>query len=330
MLEEFIHEFLTELSAGFTNPQKRIFWGYLACAGAIAFVWLKFRRRTTTSRALQTIFARESWWSRSSRADYGVMTLNATFMTLLSPRVLGQATVALVVFQWMHELYGGRPAPLGILPDWCVMLAFTACLFVLDDFARYWVHRMLHRIPVLWAFHKVHHSATALNPLTVFRTHPIESIIFSLRGALVQGICIAVFVFFFGGQVQLVTVLGAGILNFLFNALGANLRHSHIPVGFWKPAECVFISPAQHQIHHSTARRHQDRNFGVALAVWDVMFGTHCHSEPDVELEFGIAGERGRDTQKLAILYLRPFRDAAGSLVVLVGQIRHGRIAMSR
>ena len=52
------------------------------------------------------------------------------------------------------------------------------------------------------------------------------------------------------------------------------------------------------------------------------MFGTHCHSEPDVELEFGIAGERDRDTQKLAMLYLRPFRDAARSLVVLVGQIQ--------
>ena len=126
-------------------------------------------------------------------------------------------------------------------------------------------------IPVLWAFHKVHHSATALNPLTVFRTHPIESIVFSLRGALVQGICIAVFVFFFGGQVQLVTVFGAGILNFLFNALGANLRHSHIPIGFWKPVEYVFISPAQHQIHHSTAPASSRSQF------WCCASGMGCH-----------------------------------------------------
>ncbi|MEC7230725.1 MAG: sterol desaturase family protein, partial [Verrucomicrobiota bacterium] len=49
---------------------------------------------------------------------------------------------------------------------------FYLFLFILDDFARYWLHRWLHAIPLLWSFHKVHHSASTLNPFTVFRTHP--------------------------------------------------------------------------------------------------------------------------------------------------------------
>ena len=163
----------------------------------------------------------------------------------------------------------------------------------------------MHRIPVLWAFHKVHHSATVLNPVTVLRTHPIEGVLFALRSALVQGFCIALFFFFFGEQVSLLTVLGAGLFNFLFNALGSNLRHSPVPLGFWKPVERIFMSPAQHQVHHSVAPEHYDRNFGVALSVWDYLFGTFCHSTPNQKLTYGLVSDQ-KTPHTLASLYWGP------------------------
>lgn len=66
-----------------------------------------------------------------------------------------------------------------------MVLCFTLCHFLLDDLSKYLVHRALYRWPVLWAFHKVHHSAITLTPLTVYRTHPLEAVLFSLRGSAV-------------------------------------------------------------------------------------------------------------------------------------------------
>ena len=55
---------------------------------------------------------------------------------------------------------------------------------------------------------------------------------------------------------------------------GATLHHSHIWLTYGRMLEHVFISPAQHQVHHSTDPQHYDRNFGTMLALWDWLFGT--------------------------------------------------------
>ncbi|MGD8349265.1 MAG: sterol desaturase family protein [Gammaproteobacteria bacterium] len=294
------------------DPRKRLFAGYLLSALVIALLWLRYAQGLKLRDCWARIFARDAWWSASARADYGVAILNSVLMTLLAPRLLGHAAVAYAVFGGLHLLVDGRA--LIAAPGWAIAAGFTLSLFVVDDFARYWVHRLLHRIPLLWAFHKVHHGATALNPVTVMRTHPVEMLLFSLRSALVYGACIGSFFFFFGDQVTLLTVLGAGVFNFAFNLLGSNLRHSPVAIGFWKPLEKIFMSPAQHQVHHSTAPEHRDRNFGVALSLWDHCFGTLRHSEPDRKLEYGL-GSGESAAHGLRSLYLAPFAEAAGILI---------------
>ncbi len=315
----------SEILSVFFDPLKRVYWIYLLSAAAIAFLWLKFRKNFSFFGTIRKIFAKASWWNTSARADYCVMAVNSVVMSALSPRLLGQTAVAYLVFEWMHRLFAGRPQTTDMIPEWLIMFTFTLCLFVLDDFARYIVHLMLHRIPVLWAFHKVHHSATALNPLTVFRMHPVEGILFAVRGTLVQGITIAVFVFFFGSQVQLLMVFGAGVFNWMFNAFLANLRHSHIQIGFWKPVERVFISPAQHQIHHSISEHHRDKNFGVALAIWDWMFNSHCFSDADEELIFGLSADSNEQHHRLRSLYLQPFAEVFHCSTTFVRRILANR-----
>jgi len=306
-MEQMLQLFADWLPAVF-DPRKRLFAGYLLSSLLIALLWLRYAHGLRLRQSLARIFAREAWWSPSARADYRVAILNSLLMTLLAPRLLGHAAVAYAVFEGLHLLADGRA--LIDLPGWAIAGGFTLCLFVVDDFARYWVHRLLHRVPLLWAFHKVHHGATALNPVTVLRTHPVEMIVFSLRSALVYGACIGLFFFFFGDRVTLLTVLGAGAFNFLFNLLGSNLRHSPVALGFCKPVENIVMSPAQHQLHHSTAREHRDRNFGVALSLWDLCFGTLSHSEPGRKLQYGLDdGEPG--VHGLRALYLAPFAEAA-------------------
>jgi len=314
MIEESIGSYLEALTGAFFDPNKRLFLGYLASALLIALVWLVCFQRLSPARAAGRFFSRESWWSRSARADYRVMAINSAVMMLGSPRLLSQLGVSMLVFEWMHGAFDGRPAPPIVLSDWAVVGAFTLALFLLDDLSRYIVHRLLHRVPFLWAFHKVHHTATSLNPLTVYRTHPVEGVMFVVRSALVHGSCTGAFVFFFGEQVTLATVLGASVFSVAFNALGSNLRHSHIGLGYWKPVERVLISPAQHQVHHSMDARHVDRNFGAVLAIWDVLFGTHAFSERGRSLEFGVRGEYHDGAQSLRALYARPFTEAAGAV----------------
>ena len=68
-----------------------------------------------------------------------------------------------------------------------IMVIFTITLFVASDFTRYWLHRFMHTVPLLWKFHKVHHSAKVLTPVTFYRVHPVENILFGLRFSLTIG-----------------------------------------------------------------------------------------------------------------------------------------------
>ena len=166
----------------------------------------------------------------------------------------------------------------------------------------------MHKWPVLWALHKVHHSAETLNPITVYRTHPLEGILFSLRGAFSQGIVISIFFFTFGDKVDLVTILGVNFLVFFFHVAGSNLRHSHIDIKYWSWLEKFLISPAQHQLHHSLDERHYDKNFGAALAIWDWIFGSLHHSEDIDKLVLGVEDD-DLNPRSVKELYLKPLKE---------------------
>ena len=170
----------------------------------------------------------------------------------------------------------------------------------------------MHRVPLLWAFHQVHHSAETMTPFTIFRTHPIEGFIFLLRTSIVQGITISIFLFLFGNKVDLITIFGASVGVVIFHSLGSNLRHSHIKIRYPRIIEMLFISPGQHQIHHSTEKRHFDKNFGVALAVWDLIFGSLVHSETKTH-KFGLDTKFGTK-HSLTHLYIEPFKAAFNTI----------------
>ena len=87
-----------------------------------------------------------------------------------------------------------------------------------------------------------------------------------------------------------------------------NLRHSHVSIRYPKAVERVLMSPAQHQLHHSEAERHSDRNFGVALSLWDWIFGSFHHSVSE-KLTFGIGHETARFTRSVWSMYWLPVRD---------------------
>jgi len=139
--------------------------------------------------------------------------------------------------------------------------------FIISDFAGYWVHRAFH-CGWLWEFHKVHHSAPVMVPLTASRVHFLEKIVGRLVDLVLLGAYAGIFWYACGGEISRYTLFGVTYLVFIFNALASNLRHSHVWLSFGPRLEHILNSPAQHQIHHSDAPRHFHKNFGTNLSIW--------------------------------------------------------------
>ena len=180
---------MTDFFVNFINPEKRLFVGYLISAAFIALIWLRVINKKPLTEIVSGFFSTQVWLSKSALADYKLMVINQFFIKILAPILIGQLALTVFIFENMHLLFS-RPS--SSIPVWMVMIIFTTVLFILDDFSRYFLHRLMHRVPILWRFHKAHHSATNLTPLTVLRTHPIEAILFSLRAVIVHSLCLGV------------------------------------------------------------------------------------------------------------------------------------------
>ena len=292
------------------NPQKRIFLGYLVAALAIALGAQMLASRMHLREALAAFFAKRIWLSKSAFADYKLLLVNHALMMGIIPRLVSKLVVATLIFEGLHVWLDGRVLLWPDAPAWVIACLFTVVVFVLDDLSKYLVHRALHRWSVLWAFHKVHHSAEVLTPFTVYRTHPVEGVFFALRSVVVQALAISVFLFFFGDRTNLVTILSANAFLFLFNVAGSNLRHSHVWISYGRKFEHWLISPAQHQIHHSVEKEHHDRNFGAVLAIWDRIGGSLYIADDATKVRFG--GENVAATDhRLFSLYVLPMIEAA-------------------
>ena len=308
-----ILEHIVSVFSDFTDPKKRVFFGYLLISAIIGLIWLIIVKRLSPTKAILRFADKKVFFSASSVTDYKIFVINRLFSFLISPLLITQLVIATAIFYWLHEVGFVRSGALGHVDTWIVVALFSAVMFVLDDFTKYLVHRWMHKWPLLWAIHKTHHSATTLTPVTVYRIHPLEGVLYALRSAFAQGVAISTFIYLFGDQVDLYTIVGVNVLVFVFHITGSNLRHSHIHIGYWPWLERVFISPAQHQIHHSIAEEHYDKNFGAALAIWDWMFGSLHLSEADRDVEFGLEPGERSDVTGLRSIYLRP--------VVEIGEI---------
>jgi sterol desaturase/sphingolipid hydroxylase (fatty acid hydroxylase superfamily) len=151
---------------------------------------------------------------------------------------------------------------LDLLAAWPAWLQF-AVLFVAMDLMNYVAHRLSHRVRFLWLLHAIHHSQPRLTAFTNFRFH-LGDIVFRM---LVQ----------FPAYALLGSPTLAGVplvwLTVLTSVLLEGLAHCDLAWRFG-PLGALLVSPAFHRIHHSVEARHHDRNYGIALSVWDRLFGT--------------------------------------------------------
>jgi sterol desaturase/sphingolipid hydroxylase (fatty acid hydroxylase superfamily) len=177
-----ISYFFGQLGKAFFAPGSHASLLSLAGAFLIAFAFLTLRRyrkgrRIRVRALLRALFPRHIVGSKSSLADLGYFYFNIfLFGLVFGWALLSYEVVSHSVAQALTATFGPRPPT--ALPAYVYRTAITILLFVAYELG-YWVnHYLSHRIPFLWEFHKVHHSATVLTPLTNFRVHPVYMCIF--------------------------------------------------------------------------------------------------------------------------------------------------------
>lgn len=284
----------------FTRPSQALWWGYLVVAAAIA-IGVHFARGTR----VEPVKWLRRLTHRSVRSDAAMLVVNTLLHSFYFAVPLHSLSskVATPTWQLLHATFGPHPPWLS---GWMLRLTMTFVAFLAADLAFYVAHRLLHRVPVLWALHKVHHSAEVLTPLTVVRRHPGDILFDGLVSGVVLGLAYGVLGFVAGDLIDGYTILGLNGLLFVTLLIGFNLQHSHVWLTFG-PLDRLLISPAAHQLHHSDARAHFDRNFGNMLSVWDQLFGTHLRPPSrSLSLRFGLGPEshRYRSAWRLLVLPL--------------------------
>ena len=118
--------------------------------------------------------------------------------------------------------------------------------------------------------------------------HPVEEVADAACVAVVTGISYAAFVHAFGDSAVIFSVFDTNVFMAVFFLAAFNLRHSHVWVRYPTWLQHIFICPAQHQIHHSKAKRHWDKNMGFVFACWDWAAGTLYAPTEKEEIDFGL------------------------------------------
>ncbi|MEO6667864.1 MAG: sterol desaturase family protein [Ferruginibacter sp.] len=129
--------------------------------------------------------------------------------------------------------------------------------FILLDYSNYIWHILLHKLPILWRFHVVHHTDLDLDITTAFRFHfgeMVGSVIF--RGAAVILV---------GASPMLVLVY-----EIAYEAAN-QFHHSNVklPFRFEKILNCIIVTPRMHGIHHSMIKKETDSNYSIIFSFWD-------------------------------------------------------------
>lgn len=170
---------------------------------------------------------------------------------------------------------------LSALPPWAQFLA----AFLALDFTRYWVHRAGHRVPLLWRFHRVHHSLERMDATAGLRMHVVDFLQLSaipivLFGVLIDASALAPW--------AVPAALGVGVFFDAFQH--ANITFD-ITKPWWRAWHMVFNNPHFHAWHHTRDGHICDGNYGNTLVWWDRLFGSDV-TRPELPDLFGIDGDQ--------------------------------------
>ncbi|MEL6373288.1 MAG: sterol desaturase family protein [Pseudomonadota bacterium] len=295
-------------------PNEKFFWIYIGSAIVIAAA-ICWRRLPADERNLdglvKAVLPRAVFLHPSALLDYRLVVLNHLLITLVLGYVfVSTIVIAKLVAAGLTDLAPGLGG-WGEAGLWASAV-FTVVALIAYDFANFFAHWMQHKVPFLWEFHKVHHSAEVLTPVTASRVHPFGEVFSGTVIATIIGVVDGVFLFLYQGRIAEMTIYGVNGAFFLYYTIDAyHLKHSHVWVMFPRGCRAVFSSPALHLIHHSANPKHFDKNMGFIFTVWDRIAGTFYQPSDDERhtMSYGLGPEEQHEFRSLKGVYWTPVRN---------------------
>jgi sterol desaturase/sphingolipid hydroxylase (fatty acid hydroxylase superfamily) len=204
--------------------------------------------------------------------------------------------------QW---LFGATPA-LQINYAW--MLLYSLVSLLCYDFMFYAIHYTMHKVPALWAIHKVHHSAEVLTPLTRSREHFLAGPVWAAGAAFSYSIAGGIFAYLFDGGITQATIFNIGFFSLIFGFNGS-FRHYHVQFHYPRWLSKWLQSPVMHHTHHSYLEKHWDTNLAAVTSIWDRLFGTMYIPAKDEFTPWGIGPKTQAEYRTFWQNTTGPFRD---------------------
>ena len=270
----------------------------------------KRRRKEIKLRVLlRAIFPRRLLRSASSKADVGFFLFNSFLATaLFGWAILSYHLVSTTVNEALVSAFGARqPTSLsefqcGRHPDGRAVPGLRARLLAGP------LPQPQDPDPV--GVPQGAPQAEVLSPLTNFRVHPVDTLVFYNILALIMGTPAAWCTIGSAPPTPHFTIANSNVLTLTFFFLIGHLQHSHFWIAFTGVWGRLFLSPAHHQIHHSTNPMHFDKNLGSCLGVWDWLFGTlHVPGKTREKLTFGVE-PKSQDAHTVAGGLITPLYNA--------------------
>ncbi len=229
------------------------------------------------------VMARVSRW----RTNGLIVVIDTVALRVLIP------TVAAGVALWAQAQGFG----LFNLTAWPVWLEIALAIMALD-LSVYGQHVATHKIPVLWAFHQVHHIDRDLDATSGIRFHPVEivlSLVYKFAVILVLGpAAVAVILF-----------------EILLNA-SSMFNHANLAMPLWldRMLRPLIVTPDMHRVHHSVHNDETNSNFGFCLSSWDRLFRTYKAQpvEGHHAMTIGLPDHQTEGPGQLAYALALPFR----------------------
>lgn len=269
MLLSFIEEFFSQYPGYFNYLKKELlalkwnnylFW----IIGVSLLIWML--EIVFPWRKKQGIFRKDFW------LDSFYMLVNFYLFNLI---LFVPVAWAAEHFFMQFTSWFGIDFPLFSMSSWPLVWQLIV-FFLISDFVQWTVHILLHRVPFLWNFHKVHHSVKEMGFAAHMRFHPFETIFY--KAAL---------------YVPIAATTGTGLEHIFIVHMGTivigHLNHANIKVDYG-PLKYLFNNPKMHLWHHvkKLPKNHKyGVNFGISLSLWDYLFGTAEIPYEDPELELG-------------------------------------------
>lgn len=297
------------------QENSQYYWPtYIAAAICALLIYFVIRRRRVGfKKALNLVLPAKLLSHNSTKLDLKLMFLGIYYIMLQGLMVGGLTWISVeTVGRALTALLGQPPSAIG--PSIVVTGISVLLVFLAVEFGYWFSHLLMHKVPALWEFHKVHHSAEVLTPLTEWRQHPLELAIFPVLVGLAVCLVQGPIIWYFGPSSQIINPVSANLLSMAFWYTILHLRHSELPFYATGTLGKIIQAPAHHQVHHSTNPAHFDKNLGYCLSIWDWAFGTLYVPKKGEKFSYGL-GHKDSALESVVGSMIAPI-GRAGSIVL--------------